>query len=117
MRLLCRLTTGTWLAITAGVGIVERIVLFITYPTVHYSDTNAYRGIAETIFGDWTAYSFIRTPGYPFLLAVLGPDRPVYMVQLALGLLTSLLLFYIGWRVSGKGWFGALAGLAIAAIR
>jgi len=46
------------------------------------------------------------------LMALAGPDERVYAAQLALGLLSSLLFFYIGWRVSGRGWFGALAALA-----
>jgi len=45
-------------------------------------------------------------------MALAGPDERVYAAQLALGLLSSLLFFYIGWRVSGRGWFGALAALA-----
>ena len=33
------------------------------------------------------------------------------MVQLLLGLVTTMLLFYIGWKLTGKPWFGGLIAL------
>ena len=59
-------------------------------------------------------YDGTRLPGYPFFLAITGPDQHVYLAQLILGLVTTLLVFYIGWRVSHKGWFAAIAALAHA---
>jgi hypothetical protein len=112
MKSLAHLSTRAWLWITLGASLLVRLVLFFTYPPAHFSDTNAYRGIAETVFTEWVAYSYIRTPGYPIFLALLGPDRAVYAAQLILGTAASLLLFYIGWKISRKAWFGALAGLA-----
>ncbi|MEZ0396532.1 MAG: hypothetical protein ABWK53_08920 [Anaerolineales bacterium] len=113
MNLLRNLSPRGWLWLTLGVAIFVRILLFLTYPVGHFSDTNAYRGIAETVLSaDWPAYNYIRTPGYPLFLALLGPDRVVYAAQLSLGVATTLLLFYLGWKISGQPWFGALAGLA-----
>lgn len=112
LKSLRNLKTRTWLAIVATVSILERVLLYLFYRPVAYHDTASYRRLAETILHGWTDYDGTRTPGYPVLMALAGPDERVYAAQLALGLLTTLLFFYIGWRVSGKGWFGALVGLA-----
>ncbi len=112
MSRLRALSPRHWLWITLGAAVLTRLILFFAYPVGHFSDTNAYRGIAETILSpDWPAYNYIRTPGYPLFLALLGPDRAVYAAQLTLGAATALLLFYMGWKISGQAWFGALAGL------
>ena len=112
LRFLRDLKTHAWLAIVATVAVVERGLLYLAYRPVAYNDTASYRRLAETILHGWTDYDGTRTPGYPFLMAVVGPDERVYAAQLALGLLTTLLFFYVGWRVSGTGWFGALTALA-----
>lgn len=106
------LKTRTWLAIVATISLLERVLLHLFYRPVAYSDTASYRRLAEAILDGWTHYDGTRVPGYPAFLALIGSDERVYATQLALGFLTTLLFFYIGWRVSGKGWFGALAALA-----
>jgi len=45
-------------------------------------------------------------------MALFGPDQRVYLVQLVMGLVITLLLFYLGWQVSGKVWFGGIIALA-----
>ena len=112
LKSLRNLKTRTWLAIVAIVALSERVLLYLFYRPVVYHDTASYRRLAEAILHGWTDYDGTRTPGYPVLMALAGPDERVYAAQLALGLLSSLLFFYIGWRVSGRGWFGALAALA-----
>jgi len=62
--------------------------------------------------GGFEIYDGTRTPGYPVFMALLGPDRAVYAAQLVLGLLITLAWFVIGWKASGKPWFGGLAALA-----
>ncbi|MDO9349045.1 MAG: hypothetical protein Q7T47_07140, partial [Anaerolineales bacterium] len=101
-----------WLAIVVTVSVVERVLLYLFYRPVAYNDTASYRRLAEAIRHGWTSYDGTRMPGYPAFLALVGVDERVYAAQLALGFLTTLLFFYIGWRMSGKGWFGALAALA-----
>jgi 4-amino-4-deoxy-L-arabinose transferase-like glycosyltransferase len=44
-------------------------------------------------------------------MALVGPDDRVYIAQLLLGLGITLLFFYIGWKITGRGWFGALTAL------
>jgi len=112
LKFLRDLKTSTWLASVVLVAAAERILLYVFYRPVAYNDTATYRRLAAQVAQGWDHFEASRMPGYPFLLARLGPDEHVYLVQLALGFLTTLLFFYIGWRVSGKGWFGGLAALA-----
>jgi hypothetical protein len=106
------LKTKTWLVIVASIALTERVFLYLFYRPVLYHDTDGYRRSAEAILGGWTNLDGTRTPGYPVFLALFGPDERVYAAQLVLGLATTLLFFYFGWRISRKGWFGALAALA-----
>ncbi len=101
-----------WLILVLVVAIGLRVLLFLTYPPVTYSDTNAYRRSAETVLSNLGRYDGTRTPGYPAFLAILGPDRAVYAAQLILGLAITMTWFLIGWKASGKPWFGGLAALA-----
>jgi 4-amino-4-deoxy-L-arabinose transferase-like glycosyltransferase len=112
VKFLGTLKTRTWLAIVAALAVLERLAIYFLYRPVSYNDTLSYRRLADEVLAGWNGYDGTRMPGYPVFLAALGPDERVYLVQLALGLLTTLLFFYLGWRVSGKGWFGALAALA-----
>lgn len=90
-----------------------RALLWFTYRPVVYSDTHSYRRLANAILTPyWKGYDGTRTPGYPILLALLGSDAHVYLTQLAMGLAITLLLYYIGWQVSGKVWIGGALALA-----
>jgi len=106
------LKTKTWLAIVVAISMIERVMLYYFYRPVLYNDTTGYRRTADAILEGWTNIDGTRSPGYPVFLALFGPDERVYIAQLALGLATTILFFYLGWRISRKGWFGALAALA-----
>ena len=106
------LKTSSWLAVVILVAATERFLLYIFYRPVSYNDTATYRRLAGQVAQGWDHFEASRMPGYPFFLSLVGPDEHVYTVQLVLGFLTSLLFFYIGWRVTGKGWFAGLAALA-----
>lgn len=98
--------------VVVAVAILLRVVLFLTYPEVSYSDTASYRRSADAILGGLVNYDGTRTPGYPAFMALLGPDRAVYAAQLILGFCITLAWFYLGWKASGKPFFGGLAALA-----
>ncbi len=89
-------------------------MLYLFYRPVAYNDTASYQRLAQAILNGWTDYDGTRVPGYPAFLAFVGvgAHERIYAAQLILGLLTTLLFFYFGWRVSGKGWFGVLVALA-----
>jgi hypothetical protein len=110
---LARRSHWSVLALVLLVAIGVRGWLWFSYRPVSYSDTHSYRRLANAIHSpSWNDYDGTRTPGYPLMLAFLGPDMRVYLVQLAMGLAITLLLFYIGWQVSGKAWFGGVIALA-----
>lgn len=112
LRILSLLKTKTWFAIVVTVAMIERVLLFLLYRPVLYHDTTGYRRAADALLTGWANLDGTRTPGYPVFLALFGTNEHVYVAQLALGLATTLLIFYLGWRISRKGWFGALAALA-----
>jgi hypothetical protein len=114
IKLLAKIPVRTWLIIVTMITVLERVVLYACYRPVSYSDTNSYRRSAEAILSGWKLYDGTRLPGYPIFLAITGSDQHVYLAQLILGMVTTLLVFYIGWRVSHKGWFAAVAALAHA---
>ncbi len=103
---------SAWLAIVVAVSMIERVLLYIFYRPVLYNDTTGYRRVADAILGGWVHLDGTRTPGYPIFLALIGPDEHIYVAQLVLGVLITLILFYIGWRLTGLGWFAALAAFA-----
>jgi 4-amino-4-deoxy-L-arabinose transferase-like glycosyltransferase len=101
----------TWFWTVLAVAAIQRLLLWFFYPAVSLNDTGSYRRSAEAILGGWKQYDGTRTPGYPAFMALAGPDERVYAAQLLLGLAITLLFFYIGWKITGRGWFGALAAL------
>ena len=106
-----KISTQTWFWMVVSIAAIQRLLLRMLYPVVPLSDTGSYRRSAEAILGGWVQYDGTRTPGYPAFMALVGPDQRVYAAQLLLGFITTLLFFYIGWKITGRGWFGALAAL------
>ncbi len=109
-----RRAVSGWLAagLLLAVALLERLPLWLAYPPASYSDTGGYRFLAGRILDGWKDYNGERLPGYPLFMALLGPDSRVYLAQLLLGVLMTLILFYIGYRASGRIWFGVLVGLS-----
>jgi hypothetical protein len=107
-----RSSTRAWIMLVLGVALAQRLALLLFYQPVPYNDTPSYRRLADAILAGWKGYDGTRTPGYSLLLAAFGPDRCVWFAQLAMGLVITLLFFYMGWQLTGKGWFGGLAALA-----
>ena len=107
-----RSTTLAWLGGSLSVALLVRLALWLGYSPVPYSDTPSYLRLAESVLDGFARYDGTRTPGYPAFLALVGGDIQVWLVQMAMGVLITLALFYLGWRLSGRGWFGALAALA-----
>lgn len=101
-----------WLVVVAATAVVTRLLLILVYQPISYSDTPSYRRLAETVLKGFVAYDGTRTPGYPVFMALVGNDHRVWLAQLLLGLLTTLLLFYIAWKLTGKPWFGGMIALA-----
>ncbi len=101
-----------WLVAVLVVCIVERVLLTMLYPPVVFSDTGSYRRLSEAILNGWVNYDGTRTPGYPLFLAVVGSDRSVVAAQMLLGILITLIIFYIGFKISHQPIFAGLSALA-----
>ncbi len=100
-----------WLLIVFVIALISRLFLLLLYNPVTYSDTPSYRRLASSVLNLFAKYDGTRTPGYPVFLALVGSDQRVWLAQLLLGFITTLLLFYIGWKLTGKPWFGGLIAL------
>jgi len=101
-----------WLGIVFIIAFIERLLVIFLYQPVAFSDTPSYRRLANTILQGFANYDGTRTPGYPAFLALVGNDKMVWYAQLILGLVTTLLLFYIGWKLTNRPWFGGVIALA-----
>jgi hypothetical protein len=101
-----------WLAVVSAVAFIERLLVILLYQPVAFGDTPSYRRLADSVLAGFAAYDGTRTPGYPAFLAVTGSDRTAWLVQLMLGFITTLLVFYLGWKLTGKAWFGGVVALA-----
>jgi hypothetical protein len=101
-----------WFLVVGIIGIVIRLLLFFVYVQVSYNDTASYWRSAEAVTNGFTTYDGTRTPGYPVFLAIVRTERMAYSMQLVMGLIVSLVLFYLGWKLSDNPAFGALIGLA-----
>lgn len=93
-----------------------RAFLWIAYRPVPYSDTSSYRRTALAIRQDWNVDG-TRTPGYPIFLLPFRPEadgweQRAWLGQMALGVMVTGLLFFLGWLATGKNWGGIVAGLA-----
>jgi len=101
-----------WLLLVLAVGLISRLIILLLYQPVAFSDSPSYRRLANSVLQGFEKYDGTRTPGYPVFLALTGNDQCVWVVQLLLGLATTLLLFYIGWKLTERPWFGGLIALS-----
>jgi hypothetical protein len=107
------MTVRSWALLLAVFGAIERILLWLVYSPVAYGDTATYQRLAAALGqGGLPAYDATRVPGYPlFFLALDGNPEAVRAAQMALGLVTSLLLFWLGCRSTGRAEFGFALGM------
>jgi hypothetical protein len=101
-----------WLLLVFAVGLISRLIILFLYQPVPYSDTPSYRRLANAVLHGFVNYDGTRTPGYPVFLALVGNDQRVWAIQLLMGVGTTFLLFYIGWKLTDKPWFGGLMALS-----
>jgi hypothetical protein len=100
-----------WLIFVGFVALLTRLMTIVLYQPVAYSDTPSYRRLAQRVLRGFSGYDGTRTPGYPVFIALVGNDRNVWLAQLTLGFITTLLIFFIGWKLTNKPWFGGLLAL------
>ncbi len=112
LRGLASSNTYRWAGGLLLFGLLERLVLLLVYQPIQYSDTNAYLRLAKPLTSlTLKGYDGTRVPGYPALLAISGLDQHnTWILQLGLGLLISLLLFWITCRTTRSAALGAFVG-------
>jgi hypothetical protein len=97
----------------AVIGIAQRLVLWLAYSPVEYSDTSAYLRLGDVLAsGSLRGYDGRRVPGYPAFTALAGGEAPsIYALQLGLGVGISLLLFWMTYRATRSAGLGVLVGV------
>ena len=101
-----------WGMALAVIGILERLWLWSVYQPISYADTNSYLRLARVVSRlTLEGYDGTRVPGYPATLALVGMDpERVWLAQMTLGWVVSILLFWLTWRTTGSAVMGALVG-------
>jgi hypothetical protein len=101
-----------WGASLLAVGVVERILIGLTYAPAPYGDSPSYMRLAEVLSKSWlSGYDGTRVPGYPTLLALLGRNpETVWVAQMALGIAISLMLYAIILRRTSRPSWAFAAG-------
>ncbi len=104
--------TRNWLLALLGLGVLVRVVLFLTYSPVEYGDSGSYLRLGEAMLGiGERGYDGTRVPGYPLFMAALGLDpQSIWIGQMALGLLISVMLFELVRRLTGDPRLGFALG-------
>ncbi len=100
--------------VVTAVGVLERVLLWFIYQPIPYPDTGSYQRLAGVLRQlSLEGYDGTRVPGYPAFLALLGQDPGrVWVAQMALGLLISLLLFWMTWKTTSSARLAVAAGMA-----
>jgi len=101
-----------WLIGLIVLGLLIRVVLWLSYEPIAYSDTGSYLRLGEAVIGiGERGYDGTRVLGYPVFVAFLCLEPlKIWLGQMVLGLAISGLLFWLGWRTTGRVWIGVLLG-------
>jgi hypothetical protein len=115
MKALQRLSARQVVWAVLAAALLVRAAMLAGYQPAVYSDTHSYRRLAgvlqQWLQGGSGGYDGTRVPGYALFLALTGTDQTAWLVQMGLGVLITLLLFYLGWKLSGQAWLGGLVAL------
>jgi len=114
-RLSLASTVGLAVALVAA---LQRLVLWLTYAPIRYGDTGSYFRSADVLRRlTLTGYDGTRVPGYPAFVALLGIDEQrVFVGQLVLGWLITMMLFALALRTTGRAWAAAAAAFGYTLI-
>ena len=102
-----------WLLLAA---VAARLMFRMLYGPLFFDDSSDYLELASMILsGDFSGYNGARTPLYPLLLAASGGEfATVVLVQMGLGLLSVVMLYYTFARASGSNVMSFFATLVFA---
>lgn len=95
------------------IAVAVRLAGILIYQPVTWPDSGTYSAMASYIRDfDFTAYKGWRTPPYPIVLLLAGQNHFfVWLIQCAMGVTVSLLLFWICLAHTGNVGWSVFAGL------
>jgi len=95
------------------VAILTRIIFLLIYHPVLWPDSGGYLNLAQAMTNFNIANDLgARTPVYPFFIALLKLNSwSIFLAQSLLGIATSIFLYSIFTRLSGKPAVGVISGL------
>lgn len=107
-------TCRYWLAALIALGSLMRITLLAGYEPVIPPDTGTYIAAARDLAaGDLSRSQGRRTPGYPLFIALMNESPlKIVLAQMLLGIGTSIVLFLIAVRMTGRPGPAFAAGLS-----
>jgi 4-amino-4-deoxy-L-arabinose transferase-like glycosyltransferase len=109
---------GSWFVGLLLLALLVRTALLLTYQPVEFGDSASYLRLAEAIRGVGDrGYDGTRVPVYPIFIALLYMQpKAIWFGQMVLGLLTSLMLYWIMMKLTGNDRLGFLLGAAYTLI-
>ena len=95
------------------IAVAVRAGMLLVYQPVVQGDTGTYHTLAAQLLNlDFRDYKGLRTPGYPVLLLLVGENHyAMWLVQSVMGVLISLMLFWICLVHTGNAAWSLPAGL------
>ncbi len=101
-----------------GIGLLVRVLIAICYSNQVsiFNDSQSYVPLAEQLGAlNLDGYNGLRTPGYPFLLMLTGINFSiVVIIQAILGILSSVLLFKISYKLHNHTFLAFANGLSLS---
>ena len=96
------------------IAVLIRAGMFLVYQPTTFEDTGTYHALASHLLAfDFRDYRGLRTPGYSVVLLLAGQDHFfVWIMQSAMGVLVSLLLFWICFAHTRNAVWSLFAGLS-----
>jgi hypothetical protein len=105
-------TPYLWALLLALVGFLQRLGFYLVYTPVSFGDTPSYLRLAGVLSSfNFNGYDGTRVPGFPVFLAILGKDpQTIWIVQMGLGWIISMIWFWFTWRTVGSPVLGFVIG-------
>lgn len=87
------------------IAIIPRVWLWLNYPLVHGNDTPTYIHLANNLRNNlgFAKYNGTRAPGYPFFIILTETEQNLYLIQLGMGIIVSILIFFLIFRLTNSG--------------
>ena len=97
-----------------AISSIPRVWVFLNYPFAFGNDSATYIHLANSLRNNlgFAKYNGTRTPGYPLFILMTGNGEFTYFTQLVLGLLTTLLIYILVWRLTKNAWLAFFLSLA-----